>query len=180
MQQAKTIEELKNLKKETLIVDNVSAIKTETIRKDGKPSRQYLTVIVKDADNLMDEGAVGTKNIFQTHTAVTNPTTGEVTWEAKWKFNPSNIIPGAETKGAIVSMGTKPYFIENENGKDMQDGKTGTIVHSYKVVALPSEMDSLKKMINLLGEREFIESETTVVNTDRQEVIQSQKESIEA
>jgi len=135
MQKITSTEDIKNLQTQTLVVTNVSEIKTETTRKDGKPSREYFTVSVRDIVNIMDDKAIQKRTVFQSYNSNNEP---------EWKINPADVVKGVQMPGAIVNFETEPYFIKSDNGKELHEttGEVGNYVTGYKTFLLPSEMAS--------------------------------------
>lgn len=106
----------------------ISDLKTEKVRIDGKPSREYLTLQFSTNNPLIP---VVTRNFWQNH--VSN---NDGTFRVEWRLGatPEAIaqMKGMTLDGSIVCRKVKPYEIPN--GTD-----TPTIAQSYTTVVFDEE-----------------------------------------
>lgn len=109
-----------------LRIISISAVKTESARKDKKASRQYITVDFIDPTNPF---LTGKRNIFQNHSA-----DGK---SAFWKgLTPEGLAAcKGNLQGEIKTLNVKPYEITGADGQKRS-------VSTYKAVVFAHESDA--------------------------------------
>lgn len=118
-----------------LTIKSVSAPKTEKVRKDGKASRQYFSVLFLDASNPFATGR--SRNFFQSYDAK-----GQLTWKG---VDPASIqaLVGTCVDGSFREFNVTPYSIGV--------GDTARMVSTYSTVILPHEANNIVATLKSLG-----------------------------
>lgn len=126
-----------------VIITGATAPKVEKPRKDGKVSREHLTLSVEDAANPF---RTVKRTIFQQHSL-----DGKT---ASWKVSPDRIADLISKKqpipGEIVTRNVKRFPVLDASGNQMKDGK-GNSVYGSQYTALILEGESVERIFKAAG-----------------------------